>query len=357
MDQEDGLDSLRHAHPAPDLPSEEAVCGIDQVLVDSHGRRINSIRISVNRECNLACFYCHNEGMPQGLRSMTVDEIGSLADLSSKMGIRKAKLTGGEPLLREDIVRIVERLSPLFEEVSMTTNAVGLAHLAHDLADAGLARVNISLHSLRPDGYRSIAGLDLLEEALAGIDAALEADLSPVKLNMVLLSGINDDEVPDMIRFAAEKGAILQVIEMETERERISSDIYARYHASLEQLREWLLTVGRSNGFNPLHNREKYIVKRLPDGSDLPAPVEVELVMPMHNSEFCNNCHRIRLTAGGQVKGCLFDRECVEDLVTPLQEGAGEEELKDLILRVLADRRPYWTDDNVGLGPRGRQEP
>lgn len=351
MDQEDRSNLPVHTDVAPGLSRGEPVCGTDQVLIDGHGRRINSIRISVNRECNLACFYCHNEGMPQGLRSMTVDEIGSLAKVASRMGIRKVKLTGGEPLERADIAMIIETISPLFAEISMTTNAVGLAPVAQDLADAGLARVNISLHSLRPDRYAAIAGVDRLDDALAGIDAALDADLKPVKLNMVLLLGINDDEVPDLMRFAAEKGAILQVIEMETERERISEEIYARYHVSMEGLRDWLLEVGTRNGSNPLHNRERFVVECLPDGTVLPVPVVVELVMPMHNTEFCRNCHRIRLTAGGYIKGCLFDRDCVEDLLKPLREGVDDEAIRDLINVVVAERRPYWTDEDDVLGP------
>jgi cyclic pyranopterin phosphate synthase len=293
--------------------------------------------------------------MPKDLRTMSIDEIGSLASTASGMGIGKVKITGGEPLERKDIIELIETISPMFKEVSMTTNAVELAPVAKDLSKAGLARVNVSLHSLRRDRYMAITGMDRLDDALAGIDAALDAGLSPVNLNMVLLNGINQDEVPDMMKFASEKGAILQVIEMETERERISSDIYARYHASMEELRDWLIEAGRRNGANPLHNRERYIVDSLPDGSLLPSPVAVELVMPMHNTEFCGNCHRIRLTAGGYIKGCLFDRECVADLLGPLREGVDDNAIVDLINMVVAERRPYWTDDDGVREPSGHK--
>ncbi len=323
--------------------------GKEQHLVDGHGRPINSIRISVNRECNLDCFYCHNEGMPPDRRTMTVEEVEELARLASDLGVRKVKLTGGEPLEREDLVEIVRRISPLFEDVSMTTNATGLAELAGELREAGMDRVNVSLHSVDPATYRRISGWDLLARAMEGVDAALAAGLRPVKLNMVLLRGINDDQFPQMLAYAAEKGAVLQVIELETERERVSSRIYEEHHASLEGLREWLRSDGRSNGRNPLHNRERYVVDHLPDGSPLPSPAEVELVMPMHNTGFCANCTRIRLTAGGYIKGCLFDHECVEDLVSPLRVGAGREELAELLGRVVARRRPYW-DDGPGEG-------
>lgn len=326
-------------------------------LVDGHGRPINSIRISVNRECNLACFYCHNEGDFHGKRTMTPGEIEDLARLASDMGVRKLKLTGGEPLVRDDIVEIVLRVAPLFEEVSMTTNGVRLAPLVPALQEAGLARVNISLNSLGRDRYVRICGSDHLDDVIAGIDASIEAGLTPVKLNMVLLKGINEDEVPDLLRFAAGRGAVLQIIELEIERERISSTSYSEHHADLGRIREWLLATGRRNGANPLHNRERYVLEGELDGEALPAPVEVELVMPMHNTGFCANCTRIRLTAGGYVKGCLFDRECVEDLLEPLREGEGPEELKRRIMKVVSERKPYWNEadkisepDNGGRG-------
>ena len=326
-------------------------------LVDGHGRPINSIRISVNRECNLACFYCHNEGDFHGRRTMTPGEIEDLARLASDMGVRKLKLTGGEPLVRDDIVGIVQRVAPLFEEVSMTTNGVRLAPLVPALREAGLARVNISLNSLGRDRYVRICGSDHLDDVIAGIDASIEAGLTPVKLNMVLLKGINEDEVPDLLRFAAGRGAVLQIIELEIERERISSKIYSEHHADLGRIREWLLATGRRNGANPLHNRERYVLEGELDGEALPAPVEVELVMPMHNTGFCANCTRIRLTAGGYVKGCLFDRECVEDLLEPLREGEGPEELERRIMKVVSERKPYWNEadkisepDNGGRG-------
>ena len=162
-------------------------------LIDGHGRRINSIRISINRECNLACFYCHNEGMTSGRRTMTLQEIVDLARLAAGLGIRRVKLTGGEPLERGDVVDVVGSISPLFDNVSMTTNAIGLASLANDLRAAGLDRVNISLHSVDAETYHKICGKDRLHEVLAGVDAALDAGLRPVKLNMVLLRGLNED--------------------------------------------------------------------------------------------------------------------------------------------------------------------
>ena len=143
--------------------TQAGTSGSKKVLSDSYHRPINSVRISISRECNLSCFYCHNEGNFSGKRSMTVDEIEWFANVASGMGIRKVKLTGGEPLVRDDVVEIVSRISPFFDEVSLTTNAVRLAPIAQDLSDAGLARVNVSLNSLRPDRYTRISGSDHLK--------------------------------------------------------------------------------------------------------------------------------------------------------------------------------------------------
>jgi cyclic pyranopterin phosphate synthase len=316
------------------------------VLIDNFQRPINSVRISINRECNLGCFYCHNEGMPSGKRSVEAEEFERFAAVASSLGIRKVKITGGEPLMRPDVVEIVGLISPYFDEVSMTTNAVRLAPIAESLNEAGLGRVNISLNSLRPDRYTRIAGSDRLHDAIEGIDSAIDAGLTPLKLNMVFLKGINDDEVPQMMAFAASKGAILQLIELEIEKERLSTDIYSFYHKDLTDTLEWVRSIGRGNGNNCLHNRERYIVERIPGGPTLERPVVMEFVMPMHNMSFCANCTRIRFTAGGYVKGCLFDKSVVGDFVTDVRSGAEDQHLKDLILGIIDDRKPYWTEDD-----------
>jgi len=267
-------------------------------IFDGYGRPITSLRLSVNRECNLSCFYCHKEGMVPEKRDMTAGEIEHLVRVGASLGINKVKLTGGELLLRPDVVEIVQRLSPLVKEVSITTNAIKLAELAKPLKAAGLVRVNISLHTIRHDTYRKICGSNQLDAALAGLDAAINAGLHPIKINMVLLKGINDQEISEMLAYAAEKGAILQLIELETDK----------------------------------HGDQK-----------LKTPVEVELVMPMHNTLFCANCTRIRLTAGGYVKGCLFNKTNVIDVLGPLRNGADDRQLEELFMKVIKNRKPYWT--------------
>ena len=316
-------------------------------VYDGSGRPITSLRLSVNRECNLNCFYCHKEGMLIEKRSMTAEEIEHLISVVASLGIQKVKMTGGELLLRSDIVEIVRRISPLVNEVSLTTNAIKLAHLAKPLKVAGLNRVNISLHTIRPETYEKICGVDQLHRAIAGLEAAIEARLNPIKINMVLLKGINEDELSEMLRFASEKKAILQVIEFETDKECLHHKPFVNHHLDLTKVRTLLSTTGRIIGRNLLHNREKFLLDNLPTslGSEnLPNPVEVELVMPMHNSVFCRHCTRIRLTAGGYVKGCLFNKTNVLDILGPLRAGASDEEVVDILLTVIKNRKPYWTE-------------
>ncbi len=316
-------------------------------IYDGSGRPITSLRLSVNRECNLNCFYCHKEGMLTEKRSMNAEEIEHLVSLAANLGIQKVKMTGGELLLRPDIVDIVGRISPLAKEVSLTTNAIKLAPLAKPLKAAGLGRINISLHTIRPETYKKICGVDQLHRAIAGLEAAIEANLNPIKINMVLLKGINEDELPEMLRFASEKNVILQVIEFETEKERLNHKLFVDHHLDLTKIRAWLSTTGRIIGRNSLHNREKFLLDNLPSskGSEkLANPVEVELVMPMHNSVFCAHCTRIRLTAGGYVKGCLFNKTNVLDVLGPLRAGASDNELVEILLTVIKNRKPYWTD-------------
>lgn len=312
-------------------------------IIDGFNRPITSLRLSINRECNLDCFYCHSEGMLLEKRDMTVDEVFKLVSVASKLGIQRLKITGGEPLLRPDVVEMIRKISPLMKDVSLTTNAVNLAHQAKQLKAAGLDRINISLHTTNHDTYKRICGFDNLNDALKGLDAAIDAGLQPIKINMVLLKGINDHEIPEMLKFASEKGVILQLIELETQREYVDQKIYVDHYQDLKNIRTWLKNDGKTNGANPLHRREKFIIDELPGKIKLSSPVEVELVMPMHNSDFCSNCTRIRLTAGGFVKGCLFNKENVLDVVGPLRMGVDDPMLEKLFKEVISNRKPYWS--------------
>ncbi len=306
---------------------------------DSFGRETTNLRISLNRICNVSCFFCHMEGQPLSEDILSAEDLEKIVKAAVDVGVQKVKLSGGEPTLRRDIVEVVSRLRPHLREVSMTTNASLMADLARPLRKAGLDRVNVSLHTLNRETYRRVTGVDLLPKVLDGLRATLEAGFYPVKINMVLLKGINEPEVWDMMEFTAETGAILQVIELQGPLHQLRSDVFWERYVAVKdlepKLRQWGLLVGR----NELHDRPRYQVPAN-GGSTL-----VELVGPMFNPSFCNGCYRIRLTTGGRVKTCLFDEKAETDLKAALNRGASHEDLVALLAGAIQSRRPYWTED------------
>jgi cyclic pyranopterin phosphate synthase len=299
---------------------------------DMFGRPLTGLRISVTNKCNLACFYCHKEGtLPKIERLMTADEIGEIVELATEFGVRKIKLTGGEPLLREDIVEIVTAVTASnVKEISLTTNGTLLAKIAVELADAGLTRVNISLDTLNGTTYERITGRHLLGNVLEGIDAALDASLKPVKLNMVALAGLNDIEIERMIDYASERGAILQLIELM--KMPPGGKNFDHNYLDLSEFERSL--TGRAMAVQTrrlMHARKRYI---LPKG-------EVEVVKPMHNSEFCMHCTRLRLTHDGYLKPCLMRNDNLVDVLSRLREGSADgvrKAFKEAILR----REPHF---------------
>jgi cyclic pyranopterin phosphate synthase len=298
---------------------------------DRFGRPLRSLRISVTGECNLRCFYCHREGMEGGGRRMGAEELGRVAEVASSLGMRRVKLTGGEPLLREDLEEVVREVAEHAEEVSLVTNGVGLEGRAGALAGAGLRRVNVSLDTLDPEKYARLTGVRALDRVVRGIEAALDAGLVPVKLNMLLLRGVNEEEVEGMVEFARERGAKLQLLELI----RLPWDpprIYEAFHLDLSGVEGWLRERGKEVGRRGEQNARR--VYRV-DG------VEVEVVRPMHNSEFCLHCTRLRLTHDGYLKPCLMRRDNLVDLLTPLREGR-EEEVRRAFELAVERREPFF---------------
>ncbi len=303
-------------------------------LKDPCGRPVESIRVSVTQRCDLRCFYCHREGeVSEGDTAMTPAEIQRIAGVAASFGIGKVKLTGGEPLLRTDILDIVQRISGTtgIREVSMTTNGLLLSKYAQGLKQAGLARINISLDTLKPERFRQITGADSLADVISGIEAAVKAGLSPVKVNMVLLRGINEDEIMDTVNFARRNSLVLQIIELESAKE---DEAYEKYHADLEKVENYLESVAEKVTVRRMHHRRKY---HLHGGG------KVEIVRPMHNTEFCRHCNRIRVTSDGKLKPCLFRSNNLVDFLTPLRQGATDETLRTLFLEAVGRRRPYFT--------------
>ncbi len=264
---------------------------------------------------------------------MTPEEIQKTVNIAASFGIRKVKLTGGEPTLREDIPEIVKRIkdTPGVEEVSMTTNGLLLSAYAERLKEAGLARVNVSLDTLKPEKFKQITGLDRLGDVLSGLEEASKTGLHPVKVNMVLLKGVNEDEIPDMIDFAKNKDFILQIIELESPDE---DELYNRYHVDLGIVEDLLQNMAEKTTVRRMHHRSKY---HLRNGG------EVEIVKPMHNTEFCKYCNRIRVTSDGNLKPCLFRSDNLVGLLGAMRKGAPEETLENLFLEAVKRREPYFT--------------
>jgi len=290
-------------------------------LKDPYNRTVTNLRISLTSRCNLRCIYCHAEGEVNPREQMSAADIAELMQVGVKFGIKSVKFTGGEPLLRRDLVDIVRSVPPGVES-SMTTNGTLLAEKAAALKEAGLARVNVSLDTLRPERYAAITGKDCLADVLAGIDAAVEVGLTPVKLNMVLLEGINEDELDDFMAFVRSKrDLILQVIELMEFNE-------CKFHGDVDSVEQELNERATRVVTRRMHHRKKYCL----DGA------EVEVVRPLHNTEFCKFCNRLRLTSDGKLKPCLLRTDNLVNI-----RGKHGKELEDAFREAVSRRRPYFT--------------
>ncbi|NYT06061.1 MAG: GTP 3',8-cyclase MoaA [Methanomicrobiales archaeon] len=291
------------------------------LLKDPYDRPVTNLRISLTSRCNLRCIYCHAEGEVAPEREMTTEEIAEILQAGGRFGMRSVKFTGGEPMLRSDLPEIIAAV-PGGIESSLTTNGTLLAPVAHDLSDAGLSRVNISLDSLRRDRYRRITGRDMLDDVLAGIDASLDAGLTPIKLNVVVLRGINEDEIEDFMAYVRNKrDLILQLIEL-------MDFNNCKDHGDVSELEKDLAARSKTIITRRMHHRKKYCL----DGA------EVEVVRPLHNTEFCAFCNRLRVTSDGKLKPCLMRHDNHVDI-----RGAHGKDLEDKFREAVARRAPFFT--------------
>jgi cyclic pyranopterin phosphate synthase len=259
--------------------------------------------------------------------------VESIIRVASKLGIKNVKLTGGEPLLREDIVEIVSRIKPYMEEVSMTTNASKLKEKACKLKEAGLARVNISLHSLNPSKFMDITGRDHVDKVEAGIREAIKCELAPVKLNMVVIKGVNHDEIDNLINFSSRTGAVLQLIEFQELENGI--EYYDKLHYNLVPVEEMLLKRSEKVVKREMHLRKIYYLKN---------GAQVEVVRPMHNTTFCAYCTRLRVTSDGKLKACLMRDDNHVPLVSLIRKGEPQEALLEAFTEAVNRREPYWRE-------------
>lgn len=263
---------------------------------------------------------------------MSVGEIVRMAKIAVSLGIARIKLTGGEPLMRRDLPEIVSGISAIagLRDLSLTTNGLLLGGgMAKKLRECGLKRVNISLPSLNPETYHKLTG-GKLEAALEGVKAAIEAGFCPVKLNMVVLKDVNSSDVPDLIEYAGRNNIVLQLIELDPV--NVGDEYYTEHHRSLDEQETMLKAKAVTVENRPyMHNR---LIYHLPNAT-------VEVVKPIENTDFCMHCTRMRITSDGKLKPCLMLNDNLTDILTPIREGASDEELKKLFVKANFLREPY----------------
>ena len=318
----------------PDVPRRASAARAVLPLADGYGRVATDLRVSLTDRCSLRCTYCMPvEGLPWLRRDalLTDAEVIRLVRLATRrLGVTDVRLTGGEPLLRPGLVDLVAELAPL-ARLSLTTNGIGLDRLAAPLAAAGLQRVNVSLDTLRRETFRALAHRDRLADTLAGLAAARDAGLAPVKVNAVLLRGVNDDEAADLLAHCLREGFALRFVEQMPLDPMRHFDRAALVTAAeiLERLGErFVLTPDPAErGGAPA---ERWLV----DGGPAVVGVVGSVTRP-----FCSACDRTRLTADGQVMSCLFAKE-ETDLRTAMRAGATDDDLADLWLEAMAGKLP-----------------
>ncbi len=314
----------------------------DRLLRDRKGRVARKLRISVTDRCNFACLFC----MPDKDKMswipneeiLSFEEIERLAAVLASLGIEKVRITGGEPLLRRDLDKLVEKLTSIdgIRSVDMTTNGWHLEGKAGALRKAGLRGVTVSLHSLRNDRFAKISGVDALPRVLRGIEKALDEGLRPVKVNSVAIRGYNDDEILDLVEYARERRISIRFIEF------MPLDGLGMWdYSKVVSGKEIIETVSRRYSLAPegRGTSETSSLWKFEDGRG-----DLGLITPM-SEPFCDDCDRVRLTSDGKLLSCLFDTE-YHDLRSPLRNGATQEELADAILKAV-----WKKPDGVGYMP------
>ncbi|NCZ57727.1 MAG: GTP 3',8-cyclase MoaA [Actinobacteria bacterium] len=304
-------------------------------LIDTYGRVHRNLRVSLTDRCNLRCTYCMPNDFAAWLPSdhqLTTDELVRVIDIAVKEGINEVRLTGGEPLLRPDIVEIVARINAIENAptLTMTTNALTLEKVAKPLADAGLTRINISLDTLDRDRFKLMTHRDRIDDVFAGIKAAQDAGINPIKINAVLLKGLNADEAPALLDWALTNNLALRFIEQMPldaggiwERSSLvtADDIYADLSQKFE------LTPCDGRGSSPA---EEFFVNG--------GPATVGIIGSV-TRPFCGACDRLRLTSDGQLRSCLFSLEEM-DLRIAMRSGASDEDIAQRFRKTVAGKLP-----------------
>ncbi|UWG48254.1 Molybdenum cofactor biosynthesis enzyme [Halanaeroarchaeum sp. HSR-CO] len=303
------------------------------MLVDGFGREVSQVRISLTDRCNFDCVYCHNEGLgdtrgPMDAQDheMSADDVIRFLEVAEEFDIEKVKFTGGEPMLRDDLEEIIRR-TPASITPSLTTNGSFLPDRANDLREAGLERVNVSQDALQPEEFKEITKSGAYNQVMDGVKAAVEAGLTPVKLNMVVFER-TASYVPEMVDYVAENdGLRLQLIEFMPE--LVDEPEWA---IDIERVHDWLTDRADRVEVREMHHRRRYFV----NGG------MVEIVDPVENGDFCANCHRVRVTHDGKLKGCLNRTDDLRSMGEMTKA-----EIRETFRETVANRVPYYGEYKV----------
>lgn len=298
-------------------------------LIDPYNRVITGLRISLTQKCNLNCKYCHHEGELPADKEMKCEEVLRIVKVARELGIKRVKYTGGEPLLREDLAEIIRRSIEIgLEDVAITTNGSLLKEKVKELYMAGLRRLNVSIPSLNPRLYSNITGGNL-SDVINGVVEAVESGLK-IKINVVLMKGINENELFEFIKFASSIRGSLQLIELE--KLNVNDEFFKEHYLSISSIEPILSNLAEKTMIRKDMNARKiYFING----------THVELVSPM-NKEFCMNCSRIRITSNGKIKPCLMRWDNHVDILGPIRAGASDEELKEIFMKAVALRAPFY---------------
>jgi len=306
-------------------------------MKDRCNREIKHIRFSITSKCNYNCIYCDKEGFIPKTAELTVEEIVKLCRILAEiLNATRIKFTGGDPLCREEVIEIIKQVSDLqlYKDISLTTNGLFLYEKAQKLSDAGLNRINVSLGSLNPETYKRIYNSDSLERVLKGLEKSKEVGLEPIKLNFVILKGINDNELENMMDFCAKKGFILQLIELHRISDKLgsNSDFFEKYHLDLKPIVDKLekkasKIIIRGN----MQNRRIFI---------LPNSTIIETITPSH--EFCMGCTKLRVGCDGNLFGCLYRADLGKNIKEALSNHYSISKYEQLVRQVVDSREPYY---------------
>ena len=302
-------------------------------LVDGYGRSIDYLRISITDHCNLKCYYCtpfSGRDHLQRFEILTYEEMLGVARAAAAAGITKIRITGGEPLVRKGVVEFCKMLSQIagLKSLALTTNGVYLEEMAEALFKAGVHRVNISLDTLKPERFEKITGYNELSRVLAGIQRAEKIGMYPIKINTVVMRGINDDEIEDLARLTLDKPYHVRFIELMP----TDSSAYGSYESLFIPVEEFMKKIHQMDRIQIQPAADSYGPARL---CRLPGAVgKVGFIAPI-SWHFCSSCNRLRLTADGKIKTCLFSQEEI-DIKTPLRDGATQNEIINIFRQATA---------------------